>query len=537
MTRLARRRQQSARKTETDGMAAEIIVDPPPTANERVVKNAFIYLMGQLLTWSATFFYVSIVPRHLGEAGMGRLTLTGTTIGTVTGVLGFSIENFMVAEIGRDRNSTERLVRALIGLRVVLLPVMLACVFAALAITKASPIVRLLTEVSLIGTCIGFLVGPTNSVLAGWEDAKRVASFSILSSLTPFLVIPFLHYGPLAIIIVGLICSLPVTILTVRSVSRHISLRPIFDTGIWKRLIVGSFGFYATDLVLQFYASGTIFALKHFTDEATIGVYSQANKLLGTFLFLPSALGMAMLPSLARLADASKSDFKRMQERVMVVMIVFGLPVATLAFMLATPLSQLLYTKHKFLALPIVLKACAFNVIPLYMTTIMYRFLVAERKNAIWSLFLLGTVILNGILCFVLVPITMRMPGVHSGAVGAVIACTIAEASTVIFAFILLRNNPINRYMVGRIACSFLATAGMAVVIWVTRDVFALFQQLFPGLPEAVKSGLTLLTRSALGVGTFIVCAWSLKVLGADDQRKLTEIVLRKLRRSKGSTA
>lgn len=515
-------------------MAAEVKVDAvPPTANERVVKNAFIYLVGQLLTWSATFFYVSIVPRHLGEAGIGRLTLTGTTIGTVTGILGFSVESFLVAEIGRDRASTERLIRAVIGLRIVLLPVMLLCVFAALTVTHASHAVRILTSVSLIGTCLAFLVGPTSSVLAGWEDAKRVATFTVLSSLTPFLAIPFLHYGPVAIIIVGLICGLPFTILTVQAVHRHTSLRPVFDPAVWKRLLVGSFGFYATDLVLQFYATGTIFALKHFTDESTIGVYSQANKLLGTFLFLPSALGMAMLPSLARLADSSKSDFKRMQERVMVVMIVFGLPVATLAFMLATPLSQLLYTKHQFLALPIVLKACAFNVIPLYMTTIMYRFLVAERKNAIWSLFLLGTVILNGLLCFLLVPITMRMPGVHSGAVGAVIACTIAEASTVVFAFILLRNNPINRYTVGRVGCSLLATAAMAAVIWATRDISDLFEHLFPALPEALNSGIALLARSALGVGTFIVCAWSLKVLGADDQRKLTEIVLRKLRRNR----
>ena len=41
------------------------------------------------------------------------------------------------------------------------------------------------------------------------------------------------------------------------------------------------------------------------------GVYTQAQRLFGTFLFVPTALGAALLPSLARLAQASQEEFRR----------------------------------------------------------------------------------------------------------------------------------------------------------------------------------------------------------------------------------
>jgi O-antigen/teichoic acid export membrane protein len=234
--------------------------------------------------------------------------------------------------------------------------------------------------------------------------------------------------------------------------------------------------------------------------------------LKGTFLFLPTAIGYALMPSLARLAEANTAEFQRMERRVLVAVIALGLPVMTLVLMLAYPLSRLLYGE-KFQDLPLTLQATALSIIPIYINIVLYRFLVAQQKNAIWSLFLIGTVILNAILCYVLIPWARYAPDVHNAAVGAVLASTLAEIVTVVFALLLLKTNPVNVDTVGRLLRSLLATGAMVIVIWWTRHLFILIPAL-------------------LGVVVFSLAAWWLHVLGEEEQRKIMAIVRKKLRRA-----
>ena len=165
--------------------------------------------------------------------------------------------------------------------------------------------------------------------------------------------------------------------------------------------------------------------------------------MLGTFLFLPTAVGYALLPSLTRLAEADRATFARLQQRVFGLMAVLAMPIAVLALMLAHPFCRLLYGSEKFQSLPVTVQFSALNLIPLYVTMLMYRFLIAQRRNAIWSLFMLGTVLLNAGLCWLLIPLTLHSPRLHTGTVGAILAAAIAETVTACFALILLKVNPL----------------------------------------------------------------------------------------------
>ena len=151
-----------------------------------------------------------------------------------------------------------------------------------------------------------------------------------------------------------------------------------------------------------------------------------------------------------------------------VLLVVLSLPIAILALMLAHPFCHFLYGTQRFRSLPITVQFCALNVLPLYTTTILYRFLIAQRRNHIWAAFMLGTVGLNALLCWFLIPLTLRAPGIHTGAAGAIIASAIAETVTTVCAFVLLRTNPLNRDNLSRIARALLAGVAMASVMWAT---------------------------------------------------------------------
>ena len=481
-----------------------------PISHERVAKNTLIYIVGQLVSWAMTFVAVAVIPRRLGEAGMGQLTIAGTAVGAVANMMMLGLDGFISAEIGRNRDSSEKIVQAFMGLRLTLLPFLALGAIVALKLAHVSPIIWRIGAITLISTSVAFVFAPLRAVLMGWEEARPISIYTFIMGLSPLLAIPFLAGGPVAYSGVTFLAGLPATLAIVLALKGRVRLRPRLDTKTWRFLVLGSSTFLVTEFVAQFYDLGSVFILRHFTDEAAVGVYSQAVKLLGTFLFLPTAIGYALLPSLTRLADADALTFARLQQRVFGLMAVLAMPIAVLALMLAHPFCQLLYGGEKFRSLPVTVQFSALNLIPLYITMLLYRFLIAQRRNAIWSLFMLGTVLFNAGLCWLLIPLTLHSAWLHTGTVGAIVASAISETITACCALVLLKVNPLTRENALRVAGGLAASGAMAGAMWLTRDWFFVL-------------------RGAIGMIAFSAVAWKLQALGQEEQEQLASIARSKI--------
>lgn len=494
-----------------DRMGASGAPEAPSAQNGRVAGNAAIYLAGQTLSWAATLVTMTLIPRQLGESAMGEYAVVGATISTASALLSCGIEQYLITEIGRSRHRTEALLRATFGLRLVMLPSLFALTAIMLWVSKASPSIWLLTAPMLIHMGFLFVSGPLRHVVMAWEDAKRVSLYDISTSAAPLLSLPFLRFGILVVPITNLICFLPLQTALLLWMRRRLHVTPQFDRVLWRELIRGGLPLVTNDLILQLYGYGSVFLLRRYAGDAALGVLSQALKLQGACLFLPSAVSAALLPVLARLAEQDKAQFRSVQRRIFGVMTSMALPVAALLFLLATPLCHLVYGTEQFQDLPLVLQASAFNILPIYIASVIYRFLVAERKSASWSVFLLGTALLNVALCAVFIPWSQRVWG--NAAVGAAAASVVAECATVVAAFVLLKNNPFDKRSVAQIGKAALATAGLCGVVYLTRSYF-------------------IVVPAALGTATFLILAWFLGVLEPEERDKLTGAVRRKLRRS-----
>jgi O-antigen/teichoic acid export membrane protein len=482
--------------------------DDVSRSEARVAKNAAIYLVGQTVSWAATFLSISIIPRYLGEAAMGQLAIASATIGTISTFLVLGMDNYLTTEIARDHTNSERLLRASLGLRLTILPLLVMLVVCLLAVTQASSTVWILAVPMLMLTAVTYLIGPLRHALVGMEDARRVSLFDVRASVAPLAAIPFLHFGPLALPVVNLCVTVPILAGMFLWMRRRIRLTPLFDVKEWGHLIRGGLPFLMNNILIHLYAFGSVLLLKHFSGEAAVGVLSQTQKLQGTLLFLPTAVGTALLPTLARIADTDREQFRHLQRKMLVVMVTLGLPVAMLLFFLAEPFCRLLYGTEKFQDMPFVLQVAAFNTIPLYISGVVYRFLVAERKNAIWSVFLLGTVLLNVILCAIFIPLAQSYW--HNPAAGAMVASVTAEIVTVFAAFALLKVNPLDAPTTVKIVKAILATMIAGGLVWLTRTYFILIPVL-------------------LGSGAFLVLSWVFRIIDLEDQQKIVGLLRRKL--------
>lgn len=476
----------------------------------RVAKNAVTYFIGQILSWLTAILAVSIIPRRLGEGAYGELTVAGTTVLTVASILSLGVTDYLVKEVGRDRRQTERLARATLGLRLAFIPPMILIALFMLWTVQPNRSIWILGLLNILLASLIMVADPLRSVLAGWEDAKRVSVLDILLNAAPLLAIPFLAFGPVSLMTATLGMTFVVFLLRCRWVAQHIALTPVLDISLWKHLLRGGLPFVASTIIMQVYSFVSVFILRHFTDIPTVGVYSQAYKLFGTFLFIPTSLGMALMPSLSRIVEARPEEFRAMQMRVLGLLVVIGLPVTTSVVVLAYPVCHLLYGPAKYVGLPQALQIYALAIIPMYIVSIMYQFLVAQGRNGIWNLFLIASVGLYALCSVLLTPWTYHT--FHNGVLGAVGATVIAEGASALCALILLRTNVFNGELVGRILRAMLATAGMALVMYLMRGWFVLFP-------------------AVLGLGTFGLLAWWLHVLLPDEQAKITQMVRSKLQR------
>jgi O-antigen/teichoic acid export membrane protein len=481
---------------------------PEETTNRRVATNAVVYFAGQCVSWVVTFLTLSLIPRKLGEAAWGQLAAIGSSAVVMGTVFMFGMEGFLVAAIGRDRTSSERLVRVVIAIRLLAVPGLVAGIALLVLTLHPDRAMWILAYYVIASQAITLLSDPLRAVLTGLEEAKNVSFLDIIQVSLPLTCVPFLSHGPSAYMVALCAANAVTLILRWKVLRGRISTRPMFDKVIARSLLLGGAPFVLNDLTMSLYGFTSIFVLRSYAGDAATGEYGASQRLIGTFLFIPTALASAIMPAMARLNEVDPAELRTLQERVLGVLIVLAIPVGVMAVFLAEPFCRILYGPTKFHGVPLLLQLAAIKLAPIYVVTVCYRFLIAERKNGIWSFFLMGTVVVNVIASIFLVPLAKQW--FHNGAAGAILAGTIAESMSMLGAFCLLRWNPLTKQFLAQMLRAAIAGGAMSLTLWLTR-------------------GLFIIIPAILGTLVFFVVGFKLDVLGKDEQRKLTDLIQSKL--------
>ena len=475
-----------------------------------MAKNTFIYFIGQIITWIATLIHMVVNPNFFGATRVGEWQIAATFVGTASTFIALCLENYLTVESARKtKDEAARLINAAIGLRLVMVPLVVIIPLSIMRFKHENSETFALGVIISLGACLSLISGPMFAALSGWEEAKKCTIISIITSSAAIINIPFYRVGYIPTVIVyQLVASVVPFFLLFFWLNHTIGIFPIFDLKLWKRVIFGGAPFLLNSLVLVIYTACSTLILKHFTSLEEVGNYGTASKLIGATIFFPAALSAALLPSAARMADANdEKTFDRMQIRVFSATLIAGLGVSTFMFMLGGQLSYMIY-RDRFPTVPAMMTWSAFGIVPIYITTILYTFLVAKRKNASWSVFLVGTVILNYIHCYLLIPYTIRT--MHNGGVGAIVSFGMAELTTAVFAVFLLKIKVLNLSSILQLAKAVVASALMALSIWLSRNSF-------------------ILIPVVLGGAVYILTIWFLRAIEPEDQSKILSIFTRKL--------
>jgi O-antigen/teichoic acid export membrane protein len=502
---------------------------PGATHSPSVHRNFLVYICTQLLTWTVTFASISVIPRLLGESSSGKLVFAMTATMLPAGFLCLGIDQFLMKEIGRDADQSQRLAGGMIGLRLALIvPALLGSIIAGFVLHASRADWTLIAILGPSGAACMFTLG-FRAVFTGHERARQVGASDLVATSSSLIAIPFLRYGPVALAVATTLTTMVNVAIQWRWLRKLTRMKPVFDLALWRYLIRSGLPFCVNTYLLAAYGFVGVYIVRQNLGDAGLGVTGQVSKLFGTFMFIPVAMTSALLPSLARMADRDMEAFNRTKLRVLSLLMVIGLPVVVLILVLSPELCHLLYSKHQFVDMPLALQIIAFGVIPLYIVSSMYQFLVAQGRTAVWSGFLASTVVIYAVTANLSIP--WCHAHLNNGPAGASIATVVAEMSSAIAALVLMKARVFDRDFINRLCRVALCAGAMgAVMVGSLRMISAAVIS-----ESGVSIGLRLIVPGAAGLAVFACMAWSLRVMWPQDQEKLGELLTRGLARFRGS--
>lgn len=456
------------------------ILRPAPTdarvakasdAGGRVARNLGALVGGQLVTWTMTLIWTLIVPRILGPVDFGIL-VSAQSVGGVLGIaLGVGAQNYLVRETVIDRTAGPKLVGTVIVLRVALVPVVVlaALVWARLAHYghNATVVLCLITAM----TVFTLLTEPLQAAFQSIERMKYIAYANVINKIAQSIIgiaLVFVGFKVVGIawdmaIITGLVFVLS-----------YWWLRPYFridirtNVTLLARVSRGSVAYWVYSVFGTIYLWIDTIMLTLIAPSHTVGWYGASSQLFQTLLFLPVFVQTAWLPRLVAAFGKSRRCLHETARGPVELVLMLSLPIAAATVVVADPLIHGVYGPAFAHAVP-VLAVLGLCIPPLYLNIILASVLVAEKRQGLWTLVMLGAAVLNPLMNLLLIPLTEHR--YHNGAIGAAISLVLTELSLNAVGLVLVGRHVFDWRMVKRCALMGLISALMVVVAQVARPL------------------------------------------------------------------
>lgn len=481
-------------------------------SRRHLVRNVAVLLSSQLVTWSLSLLWTVFVPRALGPARMGELTVATSVSSVLGAVVGLGIGTLMVKEIARDHARAPRLVGTALLVRTgLLLPsVLVVGLYTNLAHTP--PELALVIWLAVAGMLVGLFAGPFLAALQAMEKMQYTAYSDVLSKAAVAaggIALVLAGFGLVHLMALSLAMSVVALLLSWRWSRPHFRVDLHSDRAGLRELTLGSLPYWTTGLLLTFYMWIDSLLLSWLAPLHVVGWYGVPTKLFGTLLFIPVILSTAYLPRLSRAFHEGNDELRGEASTALELVLVLSLPIAVGTVLVARPLVWVLYGAPFLPAAP-VLAILACCIPPTYLNIMANQVLVATNRQVDWTKVMAGAAVVNPLLNLVLIGTAQSRWG--NGALGAALALLLTEVGMAL-AGLLLMPPILGRSSLFRLGRAAAATIGMGASVGLVAIHFGLAAQV------------------ATGVVAFCVLAVLFRVLSGNPQAELERQLARALAR------
>lgn len=321
-----------------------------------VSKNALYKLLGDGVGIVCNFVFMTYAARRLGADGFGVL---GTTL-LITELVGAGTElgltTLVARDVARSDGGADRLVRNIVGLRLVLSPFvplisLLGCMLFGYNANRL-----MVVAVMSLATSLILLSSIFNALFQGMQRLDIVSIGKVTESLGRLMlaVLVFQFTNSVLLLSGAYVVSNAVWLLIAAIIfaPRIANLKPLIEVEAWRSILAKSLPFWGSAaLVLFSYRINPLLVSLLYGDETT-GIYLATYKLRDVLGAIPLAVSSAVFPLFARYHQDS-GNLRKIYDLALVAVFAIGLPLAVFVASQAEPIVLLVYGKDFINTVPV----------------------------------------------------------------------------------------------------------------------------------------------------------------------------------------
>jgi O-antigen/teichoic acid export membrane protein len=307
---------------------ADIEALAPGAAGPAVIRGGAVRAVGYgasvLLGLAAAPFLI----RHLGVRDFGRYVTITSLVAVVQGFSDAGLTQLGVREYAtRTRDARDRLVRNLVGIRLVL---SLLGIALALTFVAAAGYDRTFVLGTVIASVGGLLIGLQATFVVPLLARLRlglVTAFEVLRQAAMLVLIVaavVAGAGLLAFLGIWIAAGVLVAGVTAAAVLQYGPLRPALDRGEWRRLLrdTAPIALAAAAFIVSYRIAVVVLSLV--STEAETGYFSVSYRVIEALATLPSLLVGSAFPVIARAAEEDENRLRYVLQRLFDVGVIGG---------------------------------------------------------------------------------------------------------------------------------------------------------------------------------------------------------------------
>lgn len=485
------------------------------TGQSSLFKGIFTLGVAQLISLVGALVVTVLLPRYLGDVNLGKLAFAGALTSLFGLIADLGTMTYLTKQVARDPSQAGRLTVGAIVTRIPLgVGAALLCV-AAVHLTDDDPVTRSIVYVLSVAMILVSLGNTLGAALQGLHRMRALAISMVLGKLAYAGLVAWLllaGFGPVEVALAALISTFVGAGAAAVMLGRVLTRSPMPSRDTLRHVLFGGMPFFVWQASLIVYGQIDVVLLALMTQDAVVGWYAAAYRIIMIPAFFPTTVVTAALPALSATAQ-DPAAFRSIAERCVRIVALTTIPMAFGILVIPDKLIDALGYPATFQHSlgPIVLLALHMPLAGIDM--VLGTMLTALDRQRSWAMAGVAAAVLNPSLNLVAIPVTQALTG--NGAIGAAAITTVTE----LFMFaVCLRLMP--RGLLGRSTVAFgakcvAASAAMAAIVWTFRDV-------------------PLVASVLIGVAAYAVLAITLRVISLEELRDLAIFVLRQ--RARGQT-
>ncbi|HYK97830.1 MAG TPA: flippase [Candidatus Acidoferrales bacterium] len=472
-------------------------------------RHIFTLGVAQLVSLVGAVVVTILMPRYLGDVNLGKLAYAGALTSLFGLVADLGTMTYLTKHVARDSTDAGRLTVAALLTRIPLGVGAALLTIAVVYLGGDDEITRAIVFVTAIAMILQSLANTLGAALQGLQRMRALAVSMVLGKVVYAVLVAALllaGFGPVEVALASLFSSvvgIGVGAIAIRDLvlrARGIRLDTV------RQVMFGGVPFFVWQASLVVYGQIDFVLLAQLTNDAVVGWYAAAYRIIMIPAFFPTTVVTAAFPALAAAAK-DPDTFAGIARRCIQVLALTTIPMAFGILVLANRIVDLFGYPAVFVNSvgPIVLLSLHMPLAGI--DTVLGTMLTALDRQRSWAITGIAAAIINPALNLIAIPFTQTV--FANGALGAAAMTTVTEVFMCCVGLALLPRGIIDRRTYLYVARSFAAAAVMAVIV-------------------AMLDGGGLGLQIGAGIVTYAVAAVALRIVSPQELREVGRFVLRR---------